>query len=285
MFLLGLILLVATYSLLLIALFLQLLCFFRKIEAIETILFTISLLLLVVSLGAGSVAQNETAAGIPAFVQISMLFVSITTWLNTLKERIHKIKLLYIRIHTALAGVLLILVLISFFTGHLQFTAQAVIVFLIFTVVCAMLIIRLTKPVVRFAHLEKTNRLFSVAFLVLVPLCVGIQLWFVDEYRHLQLDYLLYVSFCALALGKIYDDLKRLSLIRLNTPTDIQRIRNFGLTEREEEIAVLLSKGHSYQKISAQLFIAMPTVKTHVGHIYKKCGVKSRHELTLLLIG
>ena len=38
----------------------------------------------------------------------------------------------------------------------------------------------------------------------------------------------------------------------------------------------LLQKGYSNQQISTQLFMSIPTVKTHTGNIYRKLGVSSR---------
>lgn len=48
------------------------------------------------------------------------------------------------------------------------------------------------------------------------------------------------------------------------------------LTPREEEILTLIALGYSNQEISAELFISMPTVKTHVGHILAKTGSRDR---------
>jgi DNA-binding NarL/FixJ family response regulator len=86
-----------------------------------------------------------------------------------------------------------------------------------------------------------------------------------------------------LALHKIYDDLQRLSLVNKTVNPQKQHFKNYGLTEREEEIAKLLIQGITYQMISEQLFIALPTVKTHASNIYKKCNVKTRHELTFVI--
>lgn len=57
----------------------------------------------------------------------------------------------------------------------------------------------------------------------------------------------------------------------------------FRLTDREVEIAVLLSRGLTYQQIAALLFIAGKTVDRHVQNIFLKAGVRSRMELLMLL--
>jgi DNA-binding CsgD family transcriptional regulator len=61
------------------------------------------------------------------------------------------------------------------------------------------------------------------------------------------------------------------------TVSDAVRIAE--LTERENEIAVLLLKGWPYKLIAAALFISESTVKTHVQSIYLKLNIHSRTEL------
>ena len=48
-----------------------------------------------------------------------------------------------------------------------------------------------------------------------------------------------------------------------------------ALTERENEILVMLSKGFVKKEIATQLGIGYSTVDTHVSHIYKKLGVSN----------
>lgn len=50
---------------------------------------------------------------------------------------------------------------------------------------------------------------------------------------------------------------------------------DFKLTEREIEILGLLVKGLSYKMIADKCFISIPTVNTHVRHIYEKLQVHS----------
>jgi len=51
-----------------------------------------------------------------------------------------------------------------------------------------------------------------------------------------------------------------------------------NLTNREQEVLRCLCDGHSYKKISEQLFIDINTVKFHVRNIYHKLEVKSKGE-------
>jgi ATP/maltotriose-dependent transcriptional regulator MalT len=50
------------------------------------------------------------------------------------------------------------------------------------------------------------------------------------------------------------------------------------LTARELEVLQLMATGASNKSIAAQLFISMPTVKSHVSHILSKLDVSSRGE-------
>ncbi len=53
----------------------------------------------------------------------------------------------------------------------------------------------------------------------------------------------------------------------------------YNLTERELEIIMLVSKGHSNQEIGAELFISANTVKNHLYNAFRKLGINSRYEL------
>ncbi len=51
-----------------------------------------------------------------------------------------------------------------------------------------------------------------------------------------------------------------------------------GLSLREREVLLNLSKGHSYKEIAAALFVSVETVRTHVRNIYEKLHVHNRSE-------
>ena len=54
------------------------------------------------------------------------------------------------------------------------------------------------------------------------------------------------------------------------------------LTEREREVMALVVRGLSNGEIRKQLFLSEPTVKTHVGRILMKLGVRDRVQLVVL---
>lgn len=55
------------------------------------------------------------------------------------------------------------------------------------------------------------------------------------------------------------------------------------VTDREWELAVLVSKGYSNLAIAKKLDITERTVKAHIGSIFKKTGTSSRLQLALLI--
>ena len=52
-----------------------------------------------------------------------------------------------------------------------------------------------------------------------------------------------------------------------------------GLSNRESEVACLVTKGLSNKEVANQLFVTEKTVKFHLTNIYKKMNVKSRAQL------
>ncbi|KUJ70979.1 LuxR family transcriptional regulator [Streptomyces albus subsp. albus] len=55
-----------------------------------------------------------------------------------------------------------------------------------------------------------------------------------------------------------------------------------GLAEREREVAVAVGRGRSNAEIGAELFMSIPTVKTHVSRILTKLGLNNRVQVALL---
>ena len=56
-----------------------------------------------------------------------------------------------------------------------------------------------------------------------------------------------------------------------------------GLSPRQEEVLILLSRGYSAKYIEEHLFISYHTVKSHIHNIYLKADVHSREELIELI--
>ena len=50
------------------------------------------------------------------------------------------------------------------------------------------------------------------------------------------------------------------------------------LSDRQNEILVLLSKGYSYKEIAEKLFISIETVRTHIRNIYEKLHARNKRD-------
>ncbi|WP_084125309.1 response regulator transcription factor [Demequina sp. NBRC 110054] len=66
----------------------------------------------------------------------------------------------------------------------------------------------------------------------------------------------------------------------LPEPTDDSRLAD--LTDREREVLTLMARGLSNQEICAELFLAEPTVKTHVGRVLAKLGARDRVQAVVI---
>ena len=59
----------------------------------------------------------------------------------------------------------------------------------------------------------------------------------------------------------------------------MKTLKDNGLSNRETEVTVLVTKGLSNKEIANQLFVTEKTVKFHLVNIYAKMGLKSRAQL------
>jgi two-component system, NarL family, nitrate/nitrite response regulator NarL len=67
-------------------------------------------------------------------------------------------------------------------------------------------------------------------------------------------------------------------ILMSDAASDDEAAETSTLTAREREVLVLLSEGHSNREIASSLYVSLPTVKTHLAHIYAKLGAKNRNE-------
>ncbi len=62
-------------------------------------------------------------------------------------------------------------------------------------------------------------------------------------------------------------------------PISYEHFLEIGLTKREAEIAILISKGLSNREIAEEFVISEATVKKHVSNIFEKTGIEKREQL------
>lgn len=77
----------------------------------------------------------------------------------------------------------------------------------------------------------------------------------------------------------IYWNRKNKSNLETNTISEAiktEHIAKLGITDREYEILIKISEGHSNREIGNQLFISESTVKTHVSNLFLKLDAKRR---------
>lgn len=72
-------------------------------------------------------------------------------------------------------------------------------------------------------------------------------------------------------LGDVLESFRRIVL-----PAQREPVRIDQLTERELDVLRLMARGATNAEIAGELFLAETTVKTHVGAIFTKLGVRDR---------
>ncbi|MEM6339430.1 MAG: hypothetical protein AAF673_05875, partial [Pseudomonadota bacterium] len=142
-------------------------------EFVETMAFTMSLLLLIISFTISHLLyDSKEIDSVPSLVLFSMVLVGLSTPINILKDREHKIPDTWRNVLMLISACLIIMILIDHFLSPVIFAEYLVVPFLAISVVSSMFFIRVTKPIKRFAHQEKLEKIIATIFLIVVPLCL-----------------------------------------------------------------------------------------------------------------
>ena len=72
-------------------------------------------------------------------------------------------------------------------------------------------------------------------------------------------------------LGDVLESFRSIVL-----PADRNHVRVDELTAREHDVLTLMARGATNGEIARELFLAETTIKTHVGAIFMKLGVRDR---------
>ena len=283
------ILLLFAYTLGIITLFVQFICYSRKIEFKETLLLSFSFLLLLITVTIDTFLDGlDTKSTTPTLISLATILLGVSTLLNVLKERVIEVGRYFKKGLIGLALALAICVTFSDFFRLNQIIDYFTSGFLLSSVVYAMYLVRTTKPTSRIKHREKIERITALACIIVLPIVIVFD--YFPEYVPLfqfnannPLKLTLPFLFIFISAGKLIDDIKRLSLFKPEVKTSQQNLKNYNFTKRETEIIELLIKGSTYNQISESLYISLPTVKTHVSNIYRKAEVKNKIALINLL--
>ena len=147
-----------------------------------------------------------------------------------------------------------------------------------------MIFVRKTKSM---APIKQRKKISIIIFLVALPLLIlfdfFIQKTGVFSVSDSNIPVTLPVIFIILSGIKIYNDVKRLEVFRLNDNKKQPDFSAYNLTNREIEVTELIIKGASYKQIGDKLFISLPTVKSHISNIYRKTSVNNKVALINLI--
>ena len=171
--LVEIVLLIITYTVLVVSLFIQVICYYKNLENLETIYLTVSLLILILAITCGYLLEHLVSANsLNNFINVSMVLVAYTTPISVLADRKHSIKPVVKNLLLILSICMLILVLVSSILDYAELTEYTIAGFLICSIVFSMLFIRMTQPKISIPFREKMDRILAIAFIIVVPISI-----------------------------------------------------------------------------------------------------------------
>lgn len=281
-----LILLFLAYSIGLVTIIIQVICYRKKMEHLETIVFAGSFLLLIVLItaqGLSSFFSEEVARQLDPILSWAMLLLGLTTALNIHREREFTFRKVVNKILYGIFGITGAIMLTLQIMRKIEMAEFFAMSAMLLAIAWSMGLVLMTSPSMMVRHRNQIERYTSWGFfaLVIIIINMGLAGKFLPESGISIPDgpYILTLIFIFLCVNKIWDDLRRLSLLSNSQELNPHAISNLGISPREQEVMALLITGKSYQQIADELFISLPTVKTHVSNIYRKTGVRNKIEL------
>ena len=282
----GLIFLIVAYTLCIATIIVQIICYRKEMERKETIFFTVSFLLLIVSViitKSFDLVDRIPGRALEVVFYMTSLLVAVSTPMNVHTERIIKKTALRNKIIIFFTAGIALLYLVSYFF-HFEETGKIlVLIYLNLSILYSMIVISKAKPSLSVLHREKIEKITARIFMIVFPLyalavILNHFMGFIDE-SLFQGSIVLSIIAITLALSKLLDDLKRLTLFVPENTYQKEKIAYYQISNRETEVLDLLIKGYTYQVIGEKLFISLPTVKTHISNIYQKMNVGNKVEL------
>jgi DNA-binding CsgD family transcriptional regulator len=131
---------------------------------------------------------------------------------------------------------------------------------------------------------DKDARMVSLACIILSLFMVPfIAADLVVTFSHLATMPVYYFWFSLIILVYLFNYFKRIPE-SARTEMDQEKLHQFHITFREQEIITLISEGLTSKEISSRLSISVSTVNNHIANIYQKTQVSSRIDLLNLLM-
>lgn len=287
---LKIIFLILAYSLGIATLIVQIICYLKDLEYKETLFFTIVFLLLIVASTFQSIVKTDNST----FLNFQELATNILTVvfatsipINIHKERTDKNRKIRNSIVVAIGSIVVTLLILLHFFELSILPILLVSIYLFLSVFYSMFFLLYTKPGVLIQLREKSERYIAVIVLVMMLFSFVLFIVNVEKLplnRMQQNGGIILAIICIiLSISKIPSDIKRLTHSEKNVTTDENKLVKLGITKREHEVILLLITGRTYKEIAAELYISLPTVKTHVSNIYSKAKVRNRLELSNLI--
>jgi DNA-binding CsgD family transcriptional regulator len=154
--------------------------------------------------------------------------------------------------------------------------------------ICILMIVRYKK--VKNPQLKKLLRIIMILILIYL-VGMSIDLVNVKINNNYSYDYngLIFARICLLLESIIFIVfffvyfVKKMHFSTIIAKIPESFIKQFNITEREEEILMLLLENKTRRDISRWLFISPKTVEKHISNIYHKLSVKDRDELYNLI--